>query len=148
VEVAGIKTASTPFEGKFSTPFLVASALVHGAVRLNAYDPERLADPVVQALSRRVDLEIDPECAAAYPSQRAAKVTVELEDGRKLYRFQPTRKGDPDDPLSDAELSAKFIELASPVLGEAPAKQVLADLWACNQPHTLFAVPNQRTAAA
>jgi hypothetical protein len=30
---------------------------------------------------------------------------------------QHTRKGDPDLPLSDAELNAKFTELTSPVLG-------------------------------
>jgi hypothetical protein len=32
-------------------------------------------------------------------------------------------------PLSDEELNDKFLELATPVLGEAPARSLLAQLW-------------------
>jgi hypothetical protein len=32
-------------------------------------------------------------------------------------------------PLSDAELEHKYLELASPVLGEARARRLLARLW-------------------
>ncbi|TMH45800.1 MAG: MmgE/PrpD family protein, partial [Betaproteobacteria bacterium] len=39
------------------------------------------------------------------------------------------RKGDPDLPLSDAELEHKYFELASPVLGEEQARALLARLW-------------------
>ncbi|MBC7635617.1 MAG: hypothetical protein H7251_08440, partial [Acetobacteraceae bacterium] len=34
------------------------------------------------------------------------------------------------DPLTDAELEAKFIELAGPVVGDAAARALLAQLWA------------------
>jgi hypothetical protein len=44
--------------------------------------------------------------------------------------LQPTRKGDPDAPLTDADLNDKFLELASPVLGVEPAKRRLEELWA------------------
>ncbi|MGH8721927.1 MAG: MmgE/PrpD family protein, partial [Burkholderiales bacterium] len=43
--------------------------------------------------------------------------------------LQPTRKGDPEAPLSDGELEATFLELAAPVLGEAPSRALLARLW-------------------
>jgi hypothetical protein len=33
--------------------------------------------------------------------------------------------GDPEDPISDADLHAKFTSLAAPVLGEARAAQLL-----------------------
>ena len=49
----------------------------------------------------RITVSLDPELAADYPGRRAAKVTVKLRDGRELFRYQPTRKGDPDAPLSD-----------------------------------------------
>ena len=52
-----------------------------------------------------------------------------LRDGRVLEHFQPTRKGDPDLPLSDADLSAKFRELADPVIGAAAAGRLLDALW-------------------
>lgn len=141
LEVAGVPKASTPFEGRFSTPFLVASALVHGSVRLDAYEPARLADPRVQALSDRVALRLDEQCAADFPKRRSAKVAIEMDDGTVHEHYQPTRKGDPDAPLSDAEVSDKFLELAGPVVGVEASRRMLAELWACDQPHTRFGVP-------
>ncbi len=143
VEVAGVPKATTPFEGKFSTAYVVASALVHGSVRLNAYDPERLADERVQTLSDKVELRIDDQCAADFPKRRSAKVAIELADGRTLEHYQPTRKGDPDAPLTDADVSDKFLELAGPVIGADAAKQLLSDLWAADQPNTFYAVPGE-----
>ena len=49
--------------------------------------------------------------------------------GEILEHLQPTRKGDPDAPLSDAELEQKYMELASPVIGEERARALLARLW-------------------
>lgn len=140
VEVAGMPEARTPFEGKFSTAYVVASALVHGSVRLDAYEPERLADERVKSLMKKTDLRIDEECAAAFPSRRSAKVAIDLKDGRSFDHYQGTRIGDPDAPLSDAQVSDKFLELAGPVLGPDTAKSVLAELWAGNQDHCDFAV--------
>ena len=129
-DVTGRKSVSTEFEGRFSTPFTVATALVHGSVRLVAFTPDRLADPDVQALMARIDVTVDPGCAAAFPGARSARVTITLNDGRAYSHFQPHRKGDPEDPLTDAELEAKFIELAGPVVGDAAARALLAELWA------------------
>jgi hypothetical protein len=47
--------------------------------------------------------------------------------------LQPARKGDPEAPLSDRELEAKFLELASPVLGDARARALLGRLWRLEQ---------------
>lgn len=141
LEVAGVPKATTPFEGRFSTPFLVASGLVHGSVRLNAYEPARLADQNVQALSDKVELYLDEKCAADFPKRRSARVAIELADGRTYEHYQPTRKGDPDAPLSDQDLSDKFLELAGPVLGAEAARKLLADLWSADQDDVLYAVP-------
>ena len=59
---------------------------------------------------------------------RAATVEIGLKDGTQLRHHQPTRKGDPDAPLSDAELAAKFLELASPALGDTEANDLLVTL--------------------
>ena len=72
---------------------------------------------------------LDPECAAAFPSKRSAKVTITLKDGRALARHQHPRKGDPDAPLSDQDLSDKFLELTADAVGTGPAKALLAQLW-------------------
>jgi len=129
LEVAGIAEPATPAEARFSTPYLVATALTHGSVRLAAFEPPRLEDAGTRALMRRVEVELDPAIDAAFPAQRAARVAIESRDGRRGEHLQPTRKGDPDMPLSDAELESKYLELASPVLGNERARSLLARLW-------------------
>ena len=129
LEVAGIAEPATAAEARFSTPYLVATALTHGSVRLAAFEPPRLEDAETRALMRRVELALDPALDAAFPAQRAARVAIEARDGRRGEHLQRTRKGDPDLPLSDAELEGKYLELVSPVLGEDKARALLARLW-------------------
>ena len=128
LKVAGGRTADTPFEGKFSIPYVVATGLVHGSVRLDAFSPERLRDPTVRALMQRIDLAVDPALDAAFPKKRAARVEIETRDGRHLAHDQPTRKGDPDAPLSDRDLDNKFTELAGAAIGAQAAAALLAEL--------------------
>jgi 2-methylcitrate dehydratase PrpD len=118
------------YQAKFSLPYVAAHALIHGSVRLNAFEPDRLNDPQLRALMAKVELAADPELSRNFPRQRAARVEIETTDGRKLSHFQETRKGDPEMPLTDAELNDKYVELVAPVLGDAGARALLKDLWA------------------
>ena len=133
VEITGRWEVKTPFDGRFSTPYTVASAMVHGSVRLDSVTPERLTDPAVHALMQRINMEIDPKCEADFPGRRSALVSIALKDGRRMEHYQPTRKGDPDMPLSDGELTEKYFELATPVIGRPPADRLLNEIWAADQ---------------
>ncbi|MDH5577182.1 MAG: MmgE/PrpD family protein [Betaproteobacteria bacterium] len=128
-EVSGIEDPRTPAEGRFSIKYVVAHALRHGSVRLAAFEPAALGDPATRALMQRVDASIDPQLDAAFPAQRAARVEIETRDGRRHALLQPARKGDPELPLDDRELEAKYLELAAPVIGDAPARALLERLW-------------------
>jgi 2-methylcitrate dehydratase PrpD len=128
-EVAGIADPRTEMQARFSLKYLVATALTHGSVRLAAFSPERLEERATRELMQRIEAVIDPELDAAFPGRRAARVVIETADGRRHEHYQPTRKGDPDAPLSDAELDAKYLELVVPVVGEGRARELLARLW-------------------
>ncbi|HEX5934987.1 MAG TPA: MmgE/PrpD family protein, partial [Pseudorhizobium sp.] len=86
--------------------------------RMEAFTPEALAREDIRAVMPKVTVVEDPEIAAAYPGRRMARLRVELKDGMVLDHFQQTRKGDPDDPLTDAELIEKFDELAAVALDD------------------------------
>jgi len=129
LDVAGYDEPRTAAEGRFSLKYVVATALTHGSVRFAAFEPGRLENPATRELMRRVDVAVDPQLDAAFPAQRAARVAIEARDGRREEFYQPTRIGDPDAPLSDAQLDAKYLELAAPVLGEAKARALLGRLW-------------------
>jgi len=133
VDVTGNFEPNTPFEAKFSLPYVVAHALVHGSVRLEAFEPERLSDATVRALMSKIELVADPQLSAGFPRQRAARVEITLADGRRMEHFAPYRKGDPDAPLSDAELNDKFEELVTPVLGATQALSLRERIWALDR---------------
>ena len=133
LDVAGNMHPRTAAEARFSIAYVVANALLYGSVRLAAFSPERLADPAVRALMEKIELSVDADIDRAFPGQRAARVTIQTRDGQVAEHFQPTRKGDPDAPLSDQDLSEKFTELTQPVLGEAASQKLLAALWRLEQ---------------
>jgi len=128
VEVAHYAEPRTPAEARFSLCYVVATALTHGSVRLAAFEPSRINDPATRALMAKVSPTVDAELDAAFPRQRAARVAITAR-GRREELLQPTRKGDPDLPLSDAELEDKYMELAAPVIGRPQAQELLARLW-------------------
>ncbi len=129
IEMAHYERPKDENEARFSLRYLVAHALVHGSVRLDAYLPERLESPLIQNIIGRMQVSIDPALDAAFPGQRSAKVSITLQDGRTLHHFQPDRIGDPEAPLTDSMLSDKFLELARPYLGPQEATALLDKLW-------------------
>jgi 2-methylcitrate dehydratase PrpD len=135
------------YQAKFSLPYVAAHALIHGSVRMNAFEPDRLNDPQLRALMAKIELVADPALSKSFPRQRAARVEIETVDGRKLAHFQETRKGDPEMPLTDAELNDKFLELTTPVLGAGPARAMLDRLWALERETRLDFTQRERETA-
>lgn len=127
--VAGNPRPATAAEARFSIPYVVAAALRLGSVRLAAFEAERLADPALRALMQRVVLEVDAGLDQQFPGQRAARVDITLKNGARHALLQPTRKGDPDLPLTDEDLQSKLQEFATPVLGAAAVQRVARQLW-------------------
>ncbi len=127
------------YQAKFSLQYTVAHALLYGSVRLNAFTPERMSDPAIRSLMKKIVCVADPVLSKGYPNQRAAQVDIDLKDGSRLSYFQPYRKGDPELPLTDEELNAKFKELADPVLGQVRAERLLEQLWSLEKrPNAVF----------
>lgn len=129
IDVTGNFEPCSAYQAKFSLPYVICHALLYGSVRLNAFTEQRLSDAPTRALMSRVRLNGDPELSAGFPSKRAARVTITTEDGRMLQYFSPYRKGDPEAPLTDADLNDKFDELVAPVIGSEPAARLRDQLW-------------------
>lgn len=129
LDIAPHLEPDTPHEARFSLSYMVACALVHGSVRMAAFEPPRLNDPRTRSLMKRVEVQVDPQLDAGFPQARAARVEITLDDGRSFTHLQPNRKGDPEEPLTDDELAHKLLELASPSIGDTAARHLLQQLW-------------------
>ena len=62
--------------------------------------------------------------SALAPRLRPARVTVTLTDGRQATHARDSHRGDFNEPFAEAEIRAKFRELAGTVLTEAGAREV------------------------
>jgi 2-methylcitrate dehydratase PrpD len=111
---------------KFSMPFSIATAIVRGSTGLDAFRDQARADPAVQALAAKVRVDEDPTLTAKLPALRPARVRVVMKDGRRYDAMAQTNKGDTEDPYSEADVIAKFHEVAGPRLGAERAEAVAA----------------------
>jgi 2-methylcitrate dehydratase PrpD len=125
-ETGQVWQPTSPAEAMFSIPYAVAAVLCDGAFTLDSLRPERFNRPVVKDLASKVVIERDPHRDAVYPTQRGATVTIRLADGREFLTQEDLPKGEPENPLPDAELQAKFFTLSEPYIGTAQAEEIWA----------------------
>lgn len=112
-----------------SLPYIVAAALADGEITERQFAPERLADPQLLALVQRVEVHRHGELSAAYPGAVGNIITVRLRNGRSFTERVDYPRGHARNPLTDAEVEAKFHSLADPVLGAARANQLCQRAW-------------------
>lgn len=110
----GGRRVDSVLDAQMSLPWSVACILVRGRLTLAEFGPAALADPLVRTTMERIELVVDP---AAHGERQT--VEIDTHDGRRLRDRVETPRGHWDNPLTDAELTDKFLELAAPVLGNA-----------------------------
>jgi len=111
---------------KFSIPYAVAAALVHGATDVTSFYPEKVADAQTRSLARRVEVAADPGMNLRNYDRPASDVEVALKDGRTFRESVTAHHGDARNPASPDELVGKFTFLARDALGEDRSRQVIA----------------------
>jgi 2-methylcitrate dehydratase PrpD len=116
--------ARTGREAKVSIQHSVAVAFLYGAAGLAEYTDRCVAEPAVRDLRRRVTVEED----AAIPVETAF-VTVRTTDGRALESHVTEARGTMARPMGDAELGAKFRNLAAHGASSVDAQQLIKELW-------------------
>jgi 2-methylcitrate dehydratase PrpD len=108
--------------GRISLQYSLAEALVRGALGRHAYSDDSLRDADILALARRVHYHVDP--AFPGPGRFKGAVTVTRTDGRTLTEVEEHNRGSADNPMTDAELRAKFDENAAGFLPPAARDRV------------------------
>ena len=104
------------FASKYSLPHAAAVMVIRGNAGFAELDDSALNDPAIAALHHRVHVTEDPAMSAIAPRLRPARVTVSLTDGRQATRSGDSQRGDFQQPFTEAEIRAKFRELAGVVL--------------------------------
>ena len=103
-------------------PFAIMAA--RGKIGLEELQPEILHDPEIQRISRATTIVESAHYTKISTRKRWADVTLYLADGTELQSKPYTPRGDPDNPLSDAEISAKFHLFTDNILGKPRANSI------------------------
>jgi 2-methylcitrate dehydratase PrpD len=109
---------------RVSLQHTLAEALWGGSLGKDAHADEYRLHPEVQALAKRVHYHVDPTYPGPGRFKGAARIT--LKDGRVLETVEEYNRGSRENPMSEADLRAKFDENAATFL-DKQARARLAD---------------------
>lgn len=116
-----------------SIPYTVAAALMDGKVTPQSFDDAHLRDPGLLALIRKIQVVENHEFTQAYervPVAHRTRITVVTASGERLVGESGGDQGnDLSDRKSDAQIAAKFRELAGELLGAKRVDSILDRLW-------------------
>lgn len=107
---------ATTEQAQYSLPWSVACALGRGSVNVAGVCGE-LNAPDLKALASKVEIHEDEAFNARFPAERWARARLHLDSGEVIESADAEARGNPDTPLTDAEVIAKYQALAEPVLG-------------------------------
>jgi 2-methylcitrate dehydratase PrpD len=111
-------------QAKFSLRHCAAAAVAFGRVGTPELEEAVLTRPDIVELRDRVKVVADPALG-----KQDADVEITLVSGRTLSTEVRGNRGTPAAPLDDDDLSAKFRDLVSPLLGSPRTETLLNTCW-------------------
>lgn len=101
----------TPHRARFSLQHCLALAWLRGQCRLADFEPDQLQSPDIAALRGKISVSADERMTAAFPGSYCAEVDLTFPDGSTASHTVTDAKGDPENPLSTADLEAKWTDM-------------------------------------
>ncbi len=110
------------FDALLSAHYVAAAILHDRALTLAQFEPDRYDDPKLRRAAVEL-IEVRPD--AAIKGNNCA-VEIEMADGAKLASFCEHPRGSHENPLSRAQIEAKFRTYAKGVIADADAEEAIA----------------------
>lgn len=111
-----------------SMPYLLAVALVDGAVNIDSFLPERINDPALRPLMQKISVVEDPATRGIFPQRQPVTISITLRDGRMIRRGCEYPLGHPERPATDGDVDAKFLEVSARTIQQSFAEEILFGL--------------------
>ena len=111
-------------DARFSIPFTVANALVHGNVTLANFTEEGMHDPQVLAMAEKIEWHPDEELLAETKGVESAKTTIVLKDGTRHYIKVEEPLGGLVNPMTVEDVVNKFKDCCSHAMNPIPEENL------------------------
>lgn len=120
--LAAKRRPASAYEAQFSVPYMVAASWLRERFTLAELEPAALSAADILALAARVDYAADAE--SSYPNAYSAALEVRLHDGRSYFHREAVNRGARQNPLSRADIDAKFTDNALQVINAGCASDI------------------------
>ncbi|MFH1372311.1 MAG: MmgE/PrpD family protein [bacterium] len=116
-----------------SLPYCVAAALVDHQVTTQSFSDEKLKDKRIWEVIDKIKGEASQEFEKMFPAKQPSKVVVKTKDGQSFSEYLEYPKGDPREPMTMDDLTAKFNALASGLLSDDRRQETKEVIFACEK---------------
>lgn len=117
--------ADSVLNAQMSLQYNVAVAVLDGQAYLPQFSQERIVEEKVVELASRVEIVIDEELDAIYPSVYGGRITLELSSGETHTLRVDYSKGMPENQMTSEEIAEKYMFLAQYATDEKSACRIL-----------------------
>ncbi len=131
-----------------SLPYIAARAMLDGDLDNDSYAPDKLHDPRVLALMRKITVKEDPAFATLTVNVPPTRLTATLDDGQRVEQLVDTMPGFPGQPATRADVERKFRSNIGKRWPRQQTDTVLEALWAFERTDDLSALLNKLTLPA
>jgi 2-methylcitrate dehydratase len=108
-----------------SLPYCIAVGIAKGNVLPSDFEDEALQDQSVLELLPKIKVVANPEIDAIFPKVKRAIVTITTGNGRTFKKQEDFARGEPERPLSEQELVAKFHANAQDALSKRQREKLI-----------------------
>lgn len=112
-----------------SLPYILAAVLTDAAFSDAIFTEERIRDPQLHALADKVEVVENPEFTRRFSADIPCRIDIRMKDGRTRSAAVDHPRGHYRNPMTDAEVEAKFLALAGRTLAGARVDAVLRAAW-------------------
>ena len=126
-------TPKTRETADHSLPYLLALGFTDGRITVDSFSQQRINDPVLRDLMQRIKIIENKSFTQQFPHKLMTEIEVVTRDGKRLLESAQYSKGHAKNPMSDADVNAKFSILCESVMGHAQRDALLNALWNIDQ---------------
>jgi 2-methylcitrate dehydratase PrpD len=116
---------SNTIAAQFSVSFALAVALLYDRIGPSEVSDAHIHDSAILRLARKVRISVDEGFDREFPAKTMARVTIRTPRGAFRTTIEYPR-GNPENPLSDADLDAKFRLLTQDLIDETRSRKLRA----------------------
>jgi 2-methylcitrate dehydratase len=123
-----------------SLPYLLARGLIDGYISTESFSEARMRDQSVRDLMGRIRISENQEFTREFPSKLITRIEVATRSGERYVETAAYPKGHARNPMSDADVEAKFIGLTRDLLTPEAASGLVQRLWQIDRENDVSAL--------